>query len=161
MVSSPTVFFFPVWFNFDSVLSPSLLPPTPSAACAAFSACVLALFCPCPCAAVGIGHSLTGFGVGVLSRAVVGCEDCSLPGLPLVPSLYSSVSRSAGPAGFGEAGLEEEWPSSIHSPTARELRMDYTTEEKGRQRVFRGGLRQSVWPTQLCAWSSALAGLLG
>lgn len=28
-------FFFPVWFNFDSVLTPSLLTPTPSAACAA------------------------------------------------------------------------------------------------------------------------------
>lgn len=84
-------FFFPVWFNFDSVLSLSLLPPPPHpecCLCCSVSACVLASFCLCPCAAVGPDHSLTGFGVGVLSRAVVGCGDRSLPGLPRVPPLY-------------------------------------------------------------------------
>lgn len=110
---------------------------------------------------MGTGHSLTGFGVGVLSRAVVGCEDCSLPGLPLVPSLYSSVSRSAGPAGFGEAGLEEEWPSSIHSPTSRvEDGLQDTTEEKGKG--YSGEALDSLFGLLSCVLDPLqLTGLLG
>ncbi|KFR16190.1 Calcium/calmodulin-dependent protein kinase type II subunit beta, partial [Opisthocomus hoazin] len=80
MVSSPTAIFF-FWFNFDSVLSPSLLPPHPECClCCSVSACVLALFCLCSCAAVGPDHSLTGFGAGVPSRAAGGrwCQPGSL-----------------------------------------------------------------------------------
>lgn len=132
MVSSPTTIFFPVWFNFDSVLFPSPPKPLPECClCRSVSAYVSASFCLCPCAAVGPDHSLTGFGMGVLSRAVVGCGDRSLPGLPCVPPLYSSMCPvQLFLLALGRMVSKKRVSSSIHSPTLRKWRMDFRTPEK-------------------------------
>lgn len=77
-------------FGLILILSSRLLLPNPFPECClchSVSAYVLASFCLCPCAVVGADHSLTGFGMGALSRAVVGCGDRNLPGLPRVPPL--------------------------------------------------------------------------
>lgn len=135
----PNHYFF---FLFGLILilsSPFLSFPHPECClCCSVSACVLALFCLCPCAAVGPDHSLTGFGLGVLSRAVVGCGDRSLPGLPLVPSLYSSVCPvQLFLLALGRLVWKKRVASSIHSPAPRKWRMDFRTpQKKGQAKGF-------------------------
>lgn len=82
----------------------------------------------------GPNHSLTGFGVGVLSRAVVGCGDRSLPGLPRVPSLYNSVCPvQLFLLALGRLVWKKRVASSIHSLNAQEMEdgLQDTTEERG------------------------------
>lgn len=163
MVSSPTTIFFPVWFNFDSVLSPSPHKPPPECClCRSVSAYVLALFCLCPCAAVGPDHSLTGFGIGVLSRAVVGCGDRSLPGLPRVPLLYSSVPFNCSCWLWGGRFWRREYqaPSTLQHSVNRGWTSEHQ-RRKGRQRVFRRILCWPVWPAQLSGSSPAAHWLAG
>lgn len=87
---------------------------------------------------MGPDHSLTGFGVGVLSRAVVGCGDCSLPGLPHVPSLYSSVCLvQLFLLALERLVWKKRVASSIHSPVLRKWRMDFrTAQKKGQAKGF-------------------------
>lgn len=129
----PNHYFF-FLFGLILILSSPLLslpPPRVLLVLLCFSLCfgfVLSVsLCCC-----GPGHSLTGFGVGVLSRAVVGCGDRSLPELPLVPSsLYSSVCPiQLVLLALGRLVWKKRVASSIRSPTSRKLRMDFRTPKK-------------------------------
>lgn len=104
----PNCYFFPVWFNFDSVLSPSPLPPNPKCClCCSVSACVLASFCvPVLLWSLIIASQALGWGCWAelwLDVGIAACLD-----FPVCHPCIVLCVRSTVPAGFGEAGLEEQ-----------------------------------------------------
>lgn len=121
-------------------------------------------FVLCPFAAVGPDHSLTGFGVGLLSRAVVGCGDRSLPGLPRVPSLYSSVCPiQLFLLALGRLVWKKRVASSIHSLNTQEREdgLQDTTEERAGKAILEESFHGSFGLLSCMIDPLQLADLLG
>lgn len=69
------------------------------------------------------------------------------------------MSHPTGPAGFGEAGLEEE-SGQLH-PLSNIQEAEDGLQDTKEKRVFRGVLRWPIWPAHLCACPSAARWLAG
>jgi len=115
---------------------------------------------------VGPDHSLTGFGAGVPSRAAGGCGERSLPGLPLVPSLYSSLCPvQLSLLALGRLLWKKRVASSIRSPNTWEMAggLQDTTEGRAGKGILEesfdgpfGLLSRLAGPLQLAGLASSV-----
>lgn len=150
----PNRYIFLVWFNFDSVLSPSLLPrPIPSAACADLFQLVFWLRSVCvPALLWGLITASQALGWGCwaelwLNVGIAACLDFPVCHPCIVLCVPFNCSCWLWRGWFGR----REWqaPSTLqHSGNGEWTSGHYRS--KGRQRVSRGILWWPIWPAQLC-----------